>query len=58
VTDNTVVNGLPSFKDTDYTGILSTLQTLINYLFVASWILMCLVVVGSLVFVIILNLIS
>ena len=43
------VKTLPSFVDTDYSGVLSVIQSLLNYLFVFSWILMSLVVVVSLI---------
>jgi hypothetical protein len=43
------VKTLPSFVDTDYSGVLCVIQSLLNYLFVFSWILMSLVVVVSLI---------
>jgi hypothetical protein len=48
------VKTLPSFIDADYSGVLSVIQSLLNYLFVFSWILMSLVVVVSLIFSIVL----
>jgi ethanolamine utilization cobalamin adenosyltransferase len=47
-----------SFKDQTYLGFLSVIQTIINYIFVISWILLSVVVAFSLVFLIALFFIS
>jgi hypothetical protein len=55
---DTNVDHLPSLLDKDYTGTLSTIQSILNVFFIFTWVLMSVVVIGGLVALIVLLLMS